>query len=528
MTGVYQSIGQLSKLENGISTYRIITDLKGLSYRDYEIARGPGGSATVRPLGSGPRRLCEDKKLALPMLSKDGKLLSAVDLVTNTTKIFEVDGGKCEEKIDLGMFTSKVDFSYDKKKITFHKMANEKAFNPDHPYTRVPSDDYVSNIYVYDLENGDLSRLTNNTDSNAVYPAFRRDGKVTFIQHPHQGGEKKNSNLITADPAGARKVSLDHFLPKSAARPDQDERLKSFAALGGLWSQLCSPYGENLSMESAVVATFNLDPDRCRQMVRKYWEGFKKGVGETKSFDSARFKADTLEKLSVDKLIEACPKQPANPASSPPPTAAPSPRPVAAAGPVPVSCRHCHRAGTRFPIPFEDAAGLRAARPTSRSSRAASLAEEIINRVRGTTDDYRMPPPDEDTPMSAEGIARRLDVASVHGHRLRHHRIELAEEVVDFFDRGFAGDQPFHILAEMLGKLAAEEDFTFEVLVHDLVAARGKHGVLAVCTELDNAVVVAVVDHLHGAPPGGNSCCCCGDCQLLHRVDGAPGPDFKG
>jgi hypothetical protein len=48
----------------------------------------------------------------------------------------------------------------------------------------------------------------------------------------------------------------------------------------------------------------------------------------------------------------------------------------------------------------------------------------------------------------------------VHGHRLRHHRIELAEEVVDFFDRGFAGDQPFHILAEMLGKLAAEEDFS--------------------------------------------------------------------
>ena len=74
---------------------------------------------------------------------------------------------------------------------------------------------------------------------------------------------------------------------------------------------------------------------------------------------------------------------------------------------------------------------------------------------------------------------------SVHRDWLRHHRVEFAEKVVDFFNRRFTGDQLFHVLAEVLGQLAAEEDFTLEVFVHDLVAARCQHGVLAVYAELD-------------------------------------------
>ena len=114
----------------------------------------------MRPQGPVKLALFPDHDLALPVLSKDGKWLSAVDLKTHTTKIFNIDNGGCEEKIDLQACSppARSISVADKKLITFHKMNNEKTFNPEHPYTRsAPSATITwANVYVYNLETGDL------------------------------------------------------------------------------------------------------------------------------------------------------------------------------------------------------------------------------------------------------------------------------------------------------------------------------------------------------------------------------------
>ena len=322
MGGVYQSIGLLQPLQDGKSKYRIITASRGLSYRDYELIRTPGGEARLNPLGDGPALLCRTilepgpdgklketqttetetvtregkavdrlrlkKEYSLPMLSKDGRFVSILDNGTHTTKILEIKdaaNGVCEQKVDLGMATGKVDFSYDKvdsngehvNLITFHKLGDQSKQVGTDSYRKYPSDDFVENVYVYDLNKGTIRRLTNNTRSNATYPAFRRDGTVVYIQHPTHPDESKPSpsKLVIVDPKNAREVSFDQFLPEDKNHPGQNNRLKALTALGSLWSQLCSPFGEKMDMPSAVMATLNLDARRCRSMVDKYWDSFQ-------------------------------------------------------------------------------------------------------------------------------------------------------------------------------------------------------------------------------------------------------------
>ena len=251
------------------------------------------------------------KQYSLPMLSKDGRFVSILDNDTHTTKILEIKdaaNGVCEQKVDLGMPTGKVDFSYDKvdsngehvNLITFHKLGNQsEQVGADH-YTKYPSDDFVENVYVYDLNKGTLRRLTNNTRSNATYPAFRRDGKVVFIQHPTHPDENKPapSKLVIVDPKDAREVSFDQFLPEDKNHPGQDKRLKALTALGSLWSQLCSPFGDKMDMPAAVMATLNLDARRCRSMVDKYWDSLKEQVAGAKPLENKRFDLSELAKLA--------------------------------------------------------------------------------------------------------------------------------------------------------------------------------------------------------------------------------------
>ena len=422
MTGVYQSVGLVSS-DIGSTRYRMTTDMtwhqpgphgeeaaRGFSIQDYVIERDSDGEV-VKPVLDKPVPLCPKRDLALPMLSKDGKYLAAVDLSTHTTKIFEIDlNGKCEQKADLGMFTSKVDFGYPNSPganlITFHKFNNETQdlFNPDHPYTKVPSDRFVDNIYVYNLATGELGRLSDNTRSNGVYPAFRRDGKITYIEHPSHSDDKPgNSFLVTVDPSSVRKTPVD-FLPRMNDRPTPAtlDKMKAQVALGALWGQLCSPYGDKLSAESAALDSLNLDPQKCKQMVEKYWNKFKDAISTAKLLDNPRFGASSLATLSGNDLVKACPRNalvnglPSNGNGT-----SAARRPI-----LPNACRQCHGPGRLLPFPLDDVAKLKSQAPSSASSHSANLAEEMLRRVESTDPTVpRMPPAGDYPPLTADELA---------------------------------------------------------------------------------------------------------------------------
>ncbi|CAG9255282.1 hypothetical protein BCEP4_1610034 [Burkholderia cepacia] len=101
------------------------------------------------------------------------------------------------------------------------------------------------------------------------------------------------------------------------------------------------------------------------------------------------------------------------------------------------------------------------------------------------------------------------------GHH--HQAVELSEEFVDFIERRFIFDQLLHVCAESFGKFAVDEDLALRVLVDDFVSA-GIHQVVAgLRRKFDDAVVGAVVDHLHGGTPlrsGIWPCCPLGGASL--------------
>lgn len=210
LTGLYQSVGLLSQTRN-TKKYRIIAEGTG-SHKmgDYEFS-----SNGVSRIGT-IKYLCPRFSLKLPMISKDGRELGALDTRTGKTTIFKVnDDGSCKKLFDLGAKFGKVSFSYDGKTLAFHK------YNTNNPhitegFIAIPNSNTTSDIYIYDRIRKSLVQLTNNKRSNALYPEILANGDILYINHPHSHHEKIsfitiNTKHIKVDSDADFFEYLDHY-----------------------------------------------------------------------------------------------------------------------------------------------------------------------------------------------------------------------------------------------------------------------------------------------------------------------------
>jgi hypothetical protein len=403
LKGVYQSIGTVDSAE-GEKTFRVITDQDGLSFRDYRIKEGsaPGEKPTVTPLGSAPTVLCKGMRLSLPMLSKDGKHIAALDVDAGVTKIFDIDPstGTCKESFSLGIPTGKVDFNFNGDEITFHVLNNNSEGDS---YFKVPSDSLVANVFVYKRSTGEITRLTNNTGSNSVYPAFRRDGKVVYMNHPQRSGTPGGkSSFVVADPEKANKQPFELTSTPACAPKAGGKSFNAVAALGALWAELCSQYGHQISDAAASLIPLGLDPGRCKKLVDEKWRELKEQVATNAELTkSGRVKADIVEDLQEEDLLAACPKRkfevvtPGSDSGKGEPIGGGGPR-----APVPATCFECHSDD----IPFGDFARL--SKETAASGKP--FREEILDRIN-RTGRGRMPPGNHHiTPEEKQAFERYL------------------------------------------------------------------------------------------------------------------------
>lgn len=385
MPGVYQSIGK--RRDSG--DYRVlIADQQDLYFRDYRITAKPGMvGAQVEPIQENRVPVCPGFKLATPMISKDGSQLAALDLDTQTTKVFALqDSGRCTEVVDLGMHTGKVDFSYQEngRYLAFHKY----GYLPEKPtdYIDVPGDRLVGNVYVYDKQTGDISRLTDNTDSNAVYPAWRANGTLSYLSHPHGAttnpDEKSTIVTVRFDPQTGS--PLNFFNPQP---PEVQARR---TALGGLWNQVCSSEAGQMDKEAAALATLNLDSERCRFLVEHHWENFRERVG-----DNQKLKGMNLADVTEANLLALCDTLKEPPRAKASPSAA-----TTQGGAVFRRCNSCH--ADNMQIPFDDPAAVASLRPRSPFSTSSTLAEEIRRRIALPEGHRQRMPPENQTPLSQE------------------------------------------------------------------------------------------------------------------------------
>jgi hypothetical protein len=305
MQGYYQSVGVL---EDG--SYRVILDTgHGFKLKDYALDE----SGKVSEKYEVPKRLCSNQpNLSLPMLSKDGKKISALNFETQQTVIFTVDSnsGDCTVYKKLGVGTGKVDFSPDGKSVTYAQEAVSDYLNGygDPAYwMRKPNKEMVSNAYVQNLETGEVKALTHFMDSNVLYPAYNAKGEIIARKYAPNGTEfiKLDPNLAER-PASAANIS-DMYTCSKLPRD-----LLAALGLGSLFLRYCGQNAQRWSPQSLVLLGRDLDPSQCRLLAQHWGKAtVKTDLPFLKvSLEHTKLDPSALNELSASDLLAACGAQP--------------------------------------------------------------------------------------------------------------------------------------------------------------------------------------------------------------------------
>jgi len=301
-TGTYQSVGLLQTVGQ-VSHYRIVTSDSPVAIADY--SKKAGHPPTLE-MEVPPRQVCPGVDLKLPMLSKDGRMISGYDQDSGHTKIWRIEGfadptlpTKCEQILDLGMGVSKTDFSYDGQQIAFHTTSAADITD----FFTAPSSTDRMNSYVYDIKKKNLKKITQNHPGvNSYYPVWREDGTIVFSQITE--GEKPG--FVHVDPKLLKGVSVD-----LSALPTQ--KTESAFALGQLWSQSCM--NEPALYSPAVITALSLDPQKCRTMVHQAWGQNREAIlaqaakAKTDGSLPPSLNMNDLQGLKENDLLAACPSQ---------------------------------------------------------------------------------------------------------------------------------------------------------------------------------------------------------------------------
>lgn len=277
--GTYQSVGRLKLSENS-SEYRVITDREGASYADYKVDRNKNIEIVQTA-----QRLCPNIDFKLPMISKDGGMLSGYDLSSNTTKVWKINKNHCEQVLDLGIAVGKADFSYDNKRITFHTTSEHST-----KYFETPGVDSNMNVYVFDLEAKKMAKITqNHRGVSSYYPVFKEDGTIVFSEV-----SSSSNRFVRVDPKAANFIDYD---PKRSST----EKTVGLFYIGNLFAKKC------LSMEidssAAIAAAANITEKTCKSMVENLWNEYRQQIDVKVELDLNR------NALTKEQVMAACPKE---------------------------------------------------------------------------------------------------------------------------------------------------------------------------------------------------------------------------
>lgn len=198
VSGLYQSVGVLNT--KGTSTkIRLIAEQGNQNHSVKDFSYDSESKLLTVDQEGVTHKLCSNFNLKLPMLSKDGQFLGGLDLDTRKSAVWKINPDfTCDKVLDLPLKTGKLNFSYDSSKVTYHLYSQpvEAPEDGSDNYIAIPSDDFVSDIFVLDLKTNKTTRVTTNTDTNSMYPDFTTDGRLVFINHPHDDAKKVTFSFL--------------------------------------------------------------------------------------------------------------------------------------------------------------------------------------------------------------------------------------------------------------------------------------------------------------------------------------------
>lgn len=367
LDGVYHSAGVLPGVAAPKRKYRVITDtlttgntsMNSLMYKDLETtmtSSGPDFQKNDHP----PQPLCPnlgDSPFKLPMLSKDGQQLAAFDVEAGTTKIFKIvktaNGNRCDMTRDLGFATGKVEFSPDGKKITFAADTNSTDPEAVTWYSQPSLESQNFQVYVVDLVEDTVQRISNQTRGNSYYPSFWHDGSVAYMEQTEAGVY----SIVRTNLASAPAVEL--------ATGDEINRCNtlgsdfvSAVALGSLWTDICQgPAAKTKSLQGLAFTPLSLDGAKCRELVQQRWPAYQQALSsgqkslpsttpdlQSASSDILSCYHQRLIGLSKNDVLAACPADGERSSNASVVSASQVGPAAVIANPL-VMCMQCHSAG---------------------------------------------------------------------------------------------------------------------------------------------------------------------------------------
>lgn len=324
MNHAYQTMAILSSNRNQ-TNYRVVIDddRGGVLLKDYRVRHEPDGRDVFDErdisISSHPSPVCTSItmknsseqstlyggrpagfKLKLPMLSKDGKMLSAFDPVNQTTRIYEINPNnpsQCREKVNLGIPTGKPEFSYSGKEIVFHTSSQPglggwfRFEGRDGGGPNWNTLEWNAQVYTINLETLEMKQVsTRNANSpkygSSFFPSYKQDGSIVYMRgnghfQKMEGSDNESFvprfEVVTVDP---RTAGAQEGLPLERAflsGCDSRSEFAALVALGMLWNDACTKYindrGPVAIPESTLaIHALSLDPKLCRKQVAKLWE----------------------------------------------------------------------------------------------------------------------------------------------------------------------------------------------------------------------------------------------------------------
>lgn len=332
LNGVYHSLGVLSQKTNAdgsvTKTYRAITDTattgkQTIMTKDYTMTIRPDGKKVFAENKQPPKPICGNLtggSLRTPILSKNGRALSAYNIETGTTIIYDVvtqnGTNTCKVRKDMGFATSKMEFSPDGKKVTF--AMNSLQTNPAKVdwYQQPLTSDHRMNVAVYDLESDEISNITNDAQGNNYYPSFTDNNTVTWISQDVGNGGVSYSIQRAPISVGQSRKLVDYSSMRECNL--NDNHALAALSLGLLWNQMC---GQIDSTVQAIGSRWvNLGKENCKSLVENFWNNNKSSIGvSADNFDvgnNGKFMNETtsnyynqvIRSFSAQDLLKVCGK----------------------------------------------------------------------------------------------------------------------------------------------------------------------------------------------------------------------------
>jgi hypothetical protein len=291
--GVYQSIGV-----NKDGSYNIISDQNGVSMGNfsYSAEGGPKLNGDIaKPCSNFPEMGTD-----LPMISKDGRFLSAYDQKSKSTKIYKLHGKECDLALDLGYGTGKVSFNKDSSQIAFH--VDQFSDFQDGYFSGVGKDK-IKNVVVLNIEETTDGKLKPSSwalasknvkpGDGGYYPDFDKHGNLYFMEDIDN-----NFQFVKVSP---RNLEFREMEPKlTFGKPhEHDAQCEASEAttdiLAKMWKDVCATENK-LPLDKFPELTSAIDPVECKKMVESF---YVPELGTTK-----------------EELLKACPHKGQVPAKS--------------------------------------------------------------------------------------------------------------------------------------------------------------------------------------------------------------------